>query len=103
MHNLEANFVKNRSGLVDSILVVASDEPDKLGIQKHLFLHQLTHNMMTDCSLNYKFSRRKLQVQLFLCFCVDIQNKLCMYTTYTELVVSCPEREIQSFIISKVD
>ena len=24
--------------------------------QKHLFLHQLTHNMMTDCSLNYEFS-----------------------------------------------
>ena len=25
--------------------------------QKHLFLHQLTHNMTKDCSLNYKFSR----------------------------------------------
>ena len=24
--------------------------------QKLLFLHQLTHNMMTDCSLNYKFN-----------------------------------------------
>ena len=24
--------------------------------QKHLFLHQLTHNMTTDCSLNYKFN-----------------------------------------------
>ena len=24
--------------------------------QKHLFLHQLTHNMTTDCSLNYVFS-----------------------------------------------
>ena len=24
--------------------------------QKFLFLHQLTHNMMTDCSLNYEFS-----------------------------------------------
>ena len=24
--------------------------------QKILFLHQLTHNMMTDCSLNYKFN-----------------------------------------------
>ena len=24
--------------------------------QKLLFLHQLTHNMTTDCSLNYKFS-----------------------------------------------
>ena len=58
--------MKNRSGLVDSILVVASDEPDKLGIHKHLFLHQLTHNMMTDCLLNYKFSTKKLQVQYIL-------------------------------------
>ena len=24
--------------------------------QKHLFLHQLTHNMTTDCSLNCHFS-----------------------------------------------
>ena len=24
--------------------------------QKHIFLHQLTHNMTKDCSLNYKFS-----------------------------------------------
>ena len=24
--------------------------------QKLLFLHQLTHNMTTDCSLNYKFN-----------------------------------------------
>ena len=35
--------------------------------QKHSFLHQLTHNMTTDCSLNYKFSTRKLQVQYMLC------------------------------------
>ena len=31
--------------------------------QKHLFLHQLTHNMTKDCSLNYKFSKWKLQAQ----------------------------------------
>ena len=24
--------------------------------QKHLFLHQLTHNMTKDCSLTYQFS-----------------------------------------------
>ena len=29
--------------------------------QKLLFLHQLTHNMTTDCLLNYKFSTWKLQ------------------------------------------
>ena len=27
--------------------------------QKHFFLHQLTHNMTKDCSLNYKFSTWK--------------------------------------------
>ena len=31
--------------------------------QKLLFLHQLTHNMTTDCSLNYKFNTWKLQSQ----------------------------------------
>ena len=31
--------------------------------QKLLFLHQLTHNMMTDCSLNYKFNTWKFQAQ----------------------------------------
>ena len=29
--------------------------------QKLLFLHHLTHNMTTDCSLNYKFNK----VQIF--------------------------------------
>ena len=31
--------------------------------QKVLFLHQLTHNMTTDCSLNYKFNTWKFQAQ----------------------------------------
>ena len=31
--------------------------------QKLLFLHQLTHNMTTDCSLNYKFNSWKFQAQ----------------------------------------
>ena len=31
--------------------------------QKLLFLHQLTHNMTTDCSLNYKFKTWKFQAQ----------------------------------------
>ena len=31
--------------------------------QKHLFLHQLIHNMTKDCSLNYKFSTWKLHAQ----------------------------------------
>ena len=49
--------------------------------QKDLFLHQLTHNMTKDCSLNCKFSTWKLQAQNMLCtqivFCFDIQNNLC--------------------------
>ena len=46
--------------------------------QKYLFLHQLTY----DCSLNYEFSTRKLQIQYMLCtqivfcFCFDIHNNL---------------------------
>ena len=35
--------------------------------QKHLLLHQLTHIMTKDCSLNYQFSTRKLQAQNMLC------------------------------------
>ena len=31
--------------------------------QKLLFLHQLTHNMTKDCSLNYKFNTWKFQAQ----------------------------------------
>ena len=44
-------------------------------------MNQLTHNMTTDCSLNYEFSTRKIQVQNMLCtkivFCFDIQNNIC--------------------------
>ena len=51
--------------------------------QKLLFLHQLTHNMTTDCSLNYKFNTWKFQAQNMgenmLCTEIDfdIQNNLC--------------------------
>ena len=31
--------------------------------QKRWFLHQLTHNMTTDCSLNYKFNTWEFQAQ----------------------------------------
>ena len=34
--------------------------------QKHLFSHQLTHNMTRDCSLIYQFSTWKLQAQNML-------------------------------------
>ena len=35
--------------------------------QKHSFLHQWNQNMTTDCSLNYEFNTRKLQIQCMLC------------------------------------
>ena len=51
--------------------------------QKHLlFLHQLTHNMTTDCSLNYEFSRRKLQVQNMLC---------------TQIVFECKQKKMRTW------
>ena len=37
--------------------------------QKLLLLHQLTHNMTTDCSLNYKFSTGKFQAENMLRTC----------------------------------
>ena len=55
--------------------------------QKLLFLHQLTHNMTTDCSLNYKFNTWKLQAQtwgehffvqkLFLTFRTIFVHNIC--------------------------
>jgi hypothetical protein len=35
--------------------------------QKHSFFHQLAQNMTTDCSLNYEFNTRKLQILCILC------------------------------------
>ena len=49
----------------------------------YLFLYQPTHNMTTDCSLNYEFSTWKFQAQnmfctqIVFCFCFDIQNNWC--------------------------
>ena len=48
------------------VLVLTSQRRKYLQVnlcQKLLFLHQLTHNMMTDFSLNYEFSTWKLQAQ----------------------------------------
>ena len=66
--------------------------------QKHLFLYQLTHNMTTDSSLNYKLSTWKAQNMLFtqivFFFCFDIHNNL-----WTQHVLSlellCTELVIQ--------
>ena len=46
--------------------------------QKHLFLDQLTHNMMTDCSLNVQYKKNKSSehvcTQIIFCFCFDISS-----------------------------
>ena len=60
--------------------------------QKRLFLHQLTHNRTTDCSLIIDFSTRKIQAQNMLCTKIVLNaktktKKQCMYTTCPELVV----------------
>ena len=43
-----------------------------------IFLHQLTHNMTTDCSLDYNFNTLKVQAQTWGEHVVsDIQNNFC--------------------------
>ena len=44
--------------------------------QMHLLLHQLTHNMAKDCSLNYKLRTWSVH-KLFFRFCIVILNNLC--------------------------
>ena len=51
--------------------------------QKHLFLYQLTHNMTTDCSLNYKFNTWKFQAQTWgehvvYKNCSECQKQFCI-------------------------
>jgi hypothetical protein len=63
--------------------------------QKLLFLHQLTHNMRTDCSLNYKFNTWKFQAQTWG---EHVVNKNCfwhseqfLYTTFSPHVLQKEE------------
>ena len=46
--------------------------------QKHLFLHQLTHNMTKDCLLNFEFSAWKLQAQYMLCTQIVFKLAICL-------------------------
>ena len=43
--------------------------------QNLLLMHQLTHNMTTDCSLNYQFSKWKLQAQ-------SIRGTFCVHKLF---------------------
>ena len=60
--------------------------------QKHLFSHQLTHNMTKYCSLIYQFSTWKLQAEDMLSTKIVFlysfwHSEQFMYTTCSELVV----------------
>ena len=67
------------------ICVVHTSQIERIQVnlcQKLLFLHQLTHNMTTDFSLNYKFNTWKFQAQTLenmSCkeIISDIQNNFC--------------------------
>ena len=53
--------------------------------QKHLFLHQLAHNMTKDCLLNYKFSQYEHVVHINWFFSWHLEQ--FMYTRCSELVI----------------
>ena len=46
-------------------------------LSEALFLHQLTHTMTTECSLNYKFNTWKFQARSCTEIVSDIQNNVC--------------------------
>ena len=57
--------------------------------QKLSFLHQLTNNMTTDCSLNYKFNTWKFQAQTWEEHVSDIQNN---FSTQHVLPMFCKKK-----------
>ena len=63
--------------------------------QKYLFLHQLTHNMTKDCSLNYEFSTWKLLVFVLTFRTIYVHN---MFWTCNFHVLKSKFNE-QSFVI----
>ena len=50
--------------------------------QKHLFSHQLIHNMITDCSLIYQFNTWKLQAQ-------NMGRTCCAHKLFFVFVLTC--------------
>ena len=61
--------------------------------QKLLFLHQLTHNMMTDCSLNWKFNKWKFQAQTTWGEHVVYRN--CFWHSEQSLYTTCSPYVLQ--------
>ena len=75
--------------------------------QKRSFLHQLTHNMTTDCSLNYEFSTRKIQVQNILCtkilnlyFSGNSMNNLSSYCGLTDSRMRASDTDLPVCVVS---
>ena len=56
--------------------------------QKLLYLHQLTHNMTRDCSLNYKFKTCKFQAQNMGRTCCVQKLFLTFWTIYVYSMIS---------------
>ena len=62
-NSLTTFYLKCKCYLWNSFLKFWMDVIQVNLCQKLLFFHQLTHNMTTDCSLNYKFNTWTLQAQ----------------------------------------
>ena len=60
--------------------------------QKLLFLHQLTHNMTTDCSLNYKFNTWKFQAQTWG---EHVVYRNCFWPSEQFLYTTCSSHVLQ--------
>ena len=73
----------------------------KLSVQvnlckKLLFLHQLTHNMTTDCSLNYKFNTWKFQAQNMGEHAV---YRICFWHSERFLYTTCSPHVLQKEVL----
>ena len=90
------------SDYVGTLIFQLYHNPYSISDERHLYhscisavsqLHQLTHNMTKDCSLNYKFSTWKLQAHNLNCVhklffvCLFWNSEQCMYATCSELVI----------------
>ena len=62
--------------------------------EKLLFLHQLIHNMTTDCSLNYKFNTWKLQAQTWACG-EHVVYRNCFWHSEQFLYTTCSPHVLQ--------
>jgi hypothetical protein len=103
----EARNICNKFSLVPSKKPVTRENWDKLSVyfsnflwynlqlhlcQKLLFLHQLTHNWTSDCSLNYKFNTWKFQAQTWG---IHVVYKNCFWHSKQFLYTTCSPHVLQ--------